>query len=87
MHNTVTTRPVLDMDACAAVVQCKALCSAPACSMFILTSLPSCRVEWQARGPLHVHVLVTFGTMHPCTSFSIMDVEYDDNYDDNNDAQ
>jgi hypothetical protein len=49
--------------------------------------LPSCRVEWQARGPLHVHVLVTFGTMHPCTSFSIMDVEYDDNYNDDNDTQ
>ena len=45
------------------------------------------RIERQARGPPHVHVLVTFGTMHSSISLSIMDVDHDDNYDDDNDTQ
>jgi hypothetical protein len=78
-------------DVCAAVVQCKATfvqCSSVLNVHRDIVAM-NCRIEWQARGPPHatVHVLVTFGTMHPCISFSIVDADYDDNYDDDDDTQ
>ncbi len=71
------------------MVQCKATfvqCSSVLNVHRVIVAM-NCRIEWQARGPPHVNVLVTFGTMHPCISFSIMDVDYNDRYDDDHDSQ